>query len=252
MAFLESVHPRFRSPLPLAGGSVGRLSQPSLERRSKASAMASDRARQVGKPACQATSHCGKGRTATLHGTTPKSVIPPSTTGRGRLPLPLAGEGWGGGSSVSGLFKIYGLTPAALGTLAAYLRREARRGKIRWRRRNSFHVKRVALNPRSFCPCGRAPTPTLPRKREGEERRRLCRCTSVVAAALALEKASDNLLFLSFARNVSLRLMRQSHLPIQNSRKITSSTSSTSTRPSSLPRDRAAIRRSSAANSSPS
>ncbi len=53
-------------------------------------------------------------------------------------------------------------------------------------------MKRVALNPRSFCPCGRAPTPTPPpHAGEGEEDGDgdHAGATSVVAAALALEKA---------------------------------------------------------------
>jgi hypothetical protein len=65
-------------------------------------------------------------------------------------------------------------------------------GKIRWRRCHSFHVKRVAVNPRAFCPCERAPTPTLLRTRELEKKKtETSRYTSVVAAALALEKARE-------------------------------------------------------------
>jgi hypothetical protein len=45
-------------------------------------------------------------QTATLHGTTPKSVIPPSTTSRSRLPLPLAGRV--GVGALQRADKIYG------------------------------------------------------------------------------------------------------------------------------------------------
>jgi hypothetical protein len=84
----------------------------------------------------------------------------------------------------AGFSKLYGLTPAALGILAAYLRREVRQEKLGGDGCHSFHVKRAALNPCAFCRCGRAPTPTLPRTREREKRTETrqvyfrCRCRS--------------------------------------------------------------------------
>ena len=102
--------------------------------------------RAVGETARRATSPAGR-ESRDFARTHPKSVIPPSTTGRSQLPLPLAGEGRGGGSSVSGLFKILWFDAGYARHPGGVSATRDTTGKIRWRRRNPFHVKRVAESP---------------------------------------------------------------------------------------------------------